>query len=183
MPSYRRNYHGEYFFLTVVTASRRPLFEDEANRNILSIALRKTLAERPFEITAIVLLPDHLHMIWRMPEDDSDYSTRLSIIKDRFTRSYLAAGGTEASVSPGKRMKRHRGVWQPKFWEHTIKDARDFHMHVDYVHLNPVKHGWVKSPRDWPWSSFHRYVRCGWHESDWHGRVDLRENVEYFIPE
>ncbi len=183
MPSYRRNYHGEYFFFTVVTASRRPLFGHDANRALLSKALRRTLAERPCEATAIVLLPDHFHMIWRMPEDDTDYSTRISIIKQRVTRSYLQAGETEAPVPAGKRRKRYRGVWQPKFWEHTIRSARDFHMHIDYIHLNPVKHGLVERPCDWTWSSFHRYVRRGWYEPNWHGRVNLPGAVEYMIPE
>jgi putative transposase len=183
MPSYRRNYHGKYFFFTVVTACRRSLFEDDASRAILSKALRQTLAERPVETTAMVLLPDHLHMIWRMFEGDKDYSTRIAMIKKRVTTAFLAAGGTEMAVPPGKRRKRYRGVWQPKFWEHTIKNARDFHMHVDYIHLNPVKHGLVERVGDWPWSSFHRYVRRGWYEPDWQGRVDLPASVEYIIPE
>jgi len=132
---------------------------------------------------AIVLLPDHLHMLWRMPEGDADYSTRIAATKKRFTRSYLAAGGAEAPVRPGQRRHRLRGVWQPRFWEHTIRDARDYHRHLDYIHLNPVKHGLVASPREWPHSSFHRYVEMGWYEPDWCGRTDLPGNIEYVWPE
>ena len=113
-----------------------------------------------------------------MPEGDLDYSSRVSGFKKRFTRAYLAAGGTEGVPPGGQRRHRLRGVWQRRFWEHTIRDARDFRMHLDYIHANPVKHGLVEWPRDWPWSTFHRYVRQGWYDVDWRGRIDLPGSVE-----
>ena len=183
MPSYRRNYEGRYFFFTLVCAGRRPLFSQDAPRRLLSQAIRKTRIERPWETTAIVLLPDHLHMLWWLSGDDRDYSTRIASIKRRFTRAYLLAGGQEAAVPVGQRRKRCRGVWQRRFWEHTIRDARDFAMHLDYIHLNPVKHGLARLPRDWPYSSFHRYVAKGWYEADWVGRAELPGAAEYCFVE
>jgi len=179
MPNDRRNRHGEYFFFTLVTQARMPIFAGRAARRLLSEAMRTTRRRRPWEMTAIVLLPDHLHMLWRMPEGDHDYSGRISALKRRFTRAYLLQGGPEAPVPAGQKLKRHRGVWQRKFWEHTIRDTKDFHMHLDYIHLNPVKHGLARRPRDWPWSSFRRYVKRGWYEADWCGRTDLPGNNKY----
>ena len=181
MPSYRRRHDGEYFFFTVVAQVRIRVFDQACFREALSDALRRTRAERPWEMTAIVLLPDHLHMLWRMPGEDKDYSGRISLWKRRFTDAYLALGGPEAPVPEGQRRKRNRGVWQAKFWEHTIRDGRDFRMHLDYIHANPVKHGLAQRPGDWQWSSFHRYVEMGWYEPDWCGRVDLPEAVEYLF--
>jgi putative transposase len=183
VPHYRRNYEGDHFFFTVVTEARRSLFLSEGTRNLLTEAMRKTREEHPWENVAMVLLPDHLHLLWRLRPDDTDYSLRIGSFKRRFTRAFLKAGGQESPVSSARRRQRYRGVWQRKFWEHTIRDARDFHMHLDYIHMNPVKHGLVERPGDWPWSSFHRYVRMGWYEDDWCGRVDLPENVEYMCPE
>ena len=179
MPNYRRNYVGEHFFFTLVTRQRIRVFHRARWRRRLSEAIEQTQRERPWDMTGIVLLPDHLHMLWRMPRGDTDYSGRISVLKRRFTQAYLAGGGREAPVSTAQRAKRFRGVWQRKFWEHTIRDARDFRMHLDYIHLNPVKHGLAETPRDWAWSSFHRYVEQGMYEPDWCGRVDLPGSVEY----
>ena len=128
----------------------------------------------------VVLLPDHLHLLWRLPPGDDDYSNRISWIKEDFTHSWLAASGHECAVSPAKKRARRRGVWQVKFWEHIIRDAQDFKQHLDYIHLNPVKHGLVERPKDWPWSTFREWVAAGEYELDWLGRVDLPGNVEYF---
>ncbi|MBS3733633.1 MAG: transposase [Phycisphaerae bacterium] len=179
MPHYRRRHDGELFFLTLVTQGRMSIFKHSRFRRALSEAMRTTQARHPWETTAVVLLPDHLHMIWRLPTSDKDYSTRITSLKRLFTRAYLAAGGKEASVPAGQRRKRRRGVWQRKFWEHTIRDAKDFRMHLDYIHLNPVKHGYVDRPRDWPWTSFHRHVAQGWYEPDWCGCVDLPHSTDY----
>lgn len=131
----------------------------------------------------MVLLPDHLHMLWRMPDDDTDFSTRIAALKKRFTRAYLREGGRDSDVPPGQVRHRLRGVWQRRFWEHTIRDAKDFRLHLDYIHANPMKHGLVDRPEHWPHSSFHRYVELGWYEPDWCGRVDLPGAVEYVWPE
>ena len=161
MPNYRRRHTGSCVFLTLVTADRRAIFADGPVRKLLRKAIEDTRATRPWDTEAIALLPNHLHMLWRMPEGDTDYSTRIAVLKKRFTRAYLAAGRVEAEVPHGQQQHRLRGVWQRRFWEHTIRDARDLAMHVEYIHMNPVKHGLVSRPVDWPWSSFHRYVEEG----------------------
>ncbi len=127
----------------------------------------------------MVLLPDHLHVLWRLPEGDADYAARIGALKKRFTRAYLARGGAEGEVSASQHRQRCRGVWQKRFWEHRIRNARDFHMHVDYIHANPVKHGLVALPREWAHSTFVRFVDAGWYEDDWCGRIDLPGNTEY----
>jgi putative transposase len=179
MPNYRRKRQGELYFFTIVTCDRRPIFDASHARHLLHTAIDLTQKDHPWTMEAIVLLPDHLHMLWRLPEGDTDYSSRIGALKKRFMRRYLMRGGREGRVAPGQRRHRRRGVWQQRFWEHTISDARDFHRHVDYIHTNPVKHGLVDYPRDWPHSSFHRYVKTGWYESDWCGQTDLPGNVEY----
>jgi putative transposase len=181
MPNYRRwRQDGGIVFLTMVTYDRQPIFAHAQARRLLRQAMAQTRRERPWTTEAIVLLPDHLHMLWRLPSGDSNYSTRLALIKKQFTRAWLAIGGREHHTTVSQRGLRRRGVWQVRFWEHQIRDARDYAMHLDYIHLNPVKHGLVPRPGDWPYSSFHRYVRAGYYEGDWSGRNDLPGNVGYY---
>ena len=167
MPNYRRAYvPGGTFFFTLVTCNRHPLFGDEAARKLLGDVLRECQAEWPFEINAIVLLPDHLHAIWTMPRGDTRYSARWSRIKKDFTSRWLKQGGREQVISKSQRDENRRGIWQRRFWEHTLEDEDDFEKHFDYIHFNPVKHGYVRCPHEWEWSSFHRWVKAGvypWH--------------------
>jgi putative transposase len=168
MPDYRRLYvpGGTYFF-TLVTNHRAPLFADELARTVLGTCIRECQEKWSFEINAIVLLPDHLHAIWTLPNKDDHYSTRWGWIKKEFTKRLLAGNKErETSISIGRERERRRGIWQPRFWEHTIKDVSDFERHFDYIHYNPVKHGYVRCPHEWPHSSFHRWVQAGvypWH--------------------
>ncbi len=115
------------------------------------------MAERPFHIDAIVVLPDHLHCIWRLPSGDADFSGRWREIKKAVSREVE------------RRTNHHNGrpVWQRRFWEHLIRDEEDWRRHVEYIHYNPVKHGLARRPADWPWSSFARAVARGWHEVGW----------------
>ena len=166
MVRYRRNFvPGGTFFFTVTVADRRSsvLVEHIA---ALRAAFRVTRRERPFAIDAIVVLPDHLHMIMTLPPDDSDFSGRWRRIKSLFTRRIAAHDDA---------LRNKRGeyaVWQRRFWEHTVRDETDFARHADYIHYNPVKHGLVSRARDWPYSSFHRYVRQGLLPADWGGDVN-----------
>ena len=168
MPNYRRNYvpGGTYFF-TVVTHQRRPLFGRAAARELLRAAIGAVRVARPFDIVAVVLLPDHLHSIWTLPKDDADYSTRWRQIKEAFTRSFLAAGGADGPSSASRERHGERAVWQRRFWEHTCRDQDDLNRCIEYVHWNPVKHGLARRVRDYPWSSFHRYVAQGVYPPDW----------------
>lgn len=178
MSDFRRYFvpGGTYFF-TLVTAQRTPLFKAQHARTLLGELLREECAQHPFTTVAIVLLPDHLHAIWTLPPGDDAYPQRWQAVKAKFTRQWLELGGAEESISPGYRKERRRGVWQPRYIEHTIRDERDLQSHADYVHYNPVKHGYVCSPKDWPWSSFRRYVSGGECEENWGSdaaAIDLR---------
>ena len=159
MPHYVRAFRpGGTFFLTLVTQRRAPLFADAAVRELLHEAIARCQSFHPFTIDAIVLLPDHLHLLITLPRGDSDFSGRVAQSKSRFTRAYLACGGPEQARSASRLRQRARGVWQRRFWEHTIRDEEDLRHHFDYVHYNPVKHKYLTCPHLWPHSSFHRFV-------------------------
>ncbi len=175
MPNYVRwREPGAMYFFTVVTAQRRPLFADQGSRTLLRSAFAATRAERPFQMPASVLLPDHWHCIWQLPQGDDDFPLRWRLIKSRFTRGYLAGGGSELGVTADHRRQHRRGVWQPRYWEHRIRDEDDYRRHRDYIHMNPVKHGLVRSPEDWPWSTVHEHLRRGELAPDWHNTVQIR---------
>ena len=131
--------------------------------NALGQIPRNVKNDHPFEIDAIVVLPEHLHCIWTLPAGDADYKTRWSLIKAGFSRGMPV--GERRSKSRAKRGE--RGIWQRRLWEHVIRDDRDFEQRVNYIHWNPVKHGWAKRVSDWPHSSFHGYVRRGIYPVDW----------------
>ena len=168
MPTYRRIYvpGGTYFF-TVVSHLRRPILTTELGRNCLRTALESERNARPFEIVAFVLLPDHLHTVWTLPEGDSNYSTRWRRIKQRFTDAFLAGGGQEGARNRSRVKRSERGVWQRRFWEHAVRDEDDLERCLNYIHFNPLKHGLVRSVAEYPWSSFHRWVNSGDYPPDW----------------
>ena len=168
MSDYRRYYiFGGTYFFTLVTYQRRPLFQDQAARQLLGHLMRRQAEQTPFQSVAIVLLWDHLHCLWTLPSGDTDYSARWKDIKAAFTRDWLRSGGEDRPVSFAKAARGRRGVWQPRFHEHAIRDDRDLENHADYLHFNPVKHGYVKRPWDWQWSSFRRFVELGQYDRDW----------------
>ena len=163
---YRRSrIEGATYFFTVNTHNRRRFLCIPENVELLRQAFRHTLQRHPTQIEAIVLLPDHLHCIWTLPEDDDNYSMRWRLIKRFFSRH--CQDEYEGIVSKSRQSKRERAFWQRKFWEHMIRDNRDFIKHVEYIHYNPVKHGLVAAPKDWKYSSFHRYVKSGLYDEMW----------------
>ncbi|WP_435016096.1 REP-associated tyrosine transposase [Tundrisphaera sp. TA3] len=169
MRRYLRSRFGRVFFFTVVTQDRRAILTTDLGRAALRAAFQAVRADHPFQIIAIVLLADHLHTVWELPERDTDYSTRWRLIKARFTRLWLESECDAGWVSPSRSRKHERGVWQRRFYEHTCRDELDLKRCVDYIHINPVKHGLVGRVIDWPWSSFHRYIRLGEYPSTWGG--------------
>ena len=173
---YRRSHQpgGSYFF-TLVTHQRQPLLSIPENIDRLRIVFKREKEKYPFAIDAIVILPDHLHAIWSLPEDDQDYSGRWSRIKRHFSAGCI---GAVASQSISRRNKREKPVWQRRFWEHTIRHENDWRRHIDYIHYNPVKHGHAKAPGEWPYSSFQHCVRKGWYPPEW-GSVEP-ENIKGF---
>ncbi len=173
MTNYRRNrVPGASYFFTVALADRSC---DLLTRHIdlLRAAVTQTKQQLPFTIDAVVILPEHLHCIWTLPPADSDYSTRWKKIKSAFSRAITTSPNEPISAS--RTAKGERGIWQRRFWEHTLRDDEDYAHHVDYIHFNPVKHGLVQRVSEWPHSSFHRHVRDGHYPSDWGGTsADLR---------
>jgi len=168
MPNYiRSKFEGGYYSFTVVTYRRRKLFLHELARKCLREAIDETKARYPYESVASCLLPEHLHCVWKLPGGDADFSIRWSMVKARFSQRYLKLDGHQGPLSPSRRRKGEAGLWQRRFWEHQIRDERDLQRHVDYVHYNPVKHGLVRQVVDWPWSTYHRYLKEGFY-----GKVD-----------
>jgi putative transposase len=165
MTNYRRNFvPGGSFFFTANLAERRLRLLTE-HVGALRTAFRATRSVQPFTIDAIVVLPDHLHAIWTLPEGDRDFATRWRLIKSAFSRA-LPKG---ERISDSRRSKGERGIWQRRYWEHTLRSERDLAKLMDYIHFNPVKHGHVSRVADWPYSSFHRLVRLGVYPRDWAG--------------
>jgi len=168
---YRRaNISGASYFFTLVTEKRQQLFLDDINVNLLRQAFRHVMKKRPFVIDAAVILPEHLHCIWTLPANDADFSTRWRLIKTWFTKH---CDEKYKNIPNQARIKKQQqAIWQHRYWEHYLRDQTDFEHHVNYIHYNPVKHGYVKCPSDWRYSSIHRYIRQDVLDKDW-GASDI----------
>jgi putative transposase len=168
MPNYRRHtVSGGSYFFTVVTNNRAKILLSDVARKVLREAIKDCQERWPFDIDAFVLLDDHLHTIWTLPEGDSNFTLRWGYIKKEFSKRYLDVGSDEPLRSDSRQHRRERGFWQRRFWEHTLRDERDVERHLDYIHYNPVKHGLVSCPKDYPYSSFHRYQKEGVYDLNW----------------
>ncbi|MGH8029159.1 MAG: REP-associated tyrosine transposase [Arenimonas sp.] len=167
MATFRRDHTpGCTWFFTLVTHGRRPWLGDAVAVGAFRQAVSTIRASHPFEILAAVVLPDHLHMIWRLPEVDAAYGLRWGLIK-RETARRLCVPSAHRQLRPSQCSRRESGLWQRRFWEHRVRDEDDLQRHVDYIHFNPVKHGLVRNAADWPHSSIHRCIRAGWISEDW----------------
>ena len=131
-------------------------------------AVRHARACAAFHIDAWVVLPEHLHALWTLPEGDANCQHRWQAIKMAFSKG-IAAGEAR---SPSRLLRGERGIWQRRYWEHTIRDNRDYAAHMDYIHFNPVKHGLVANVADWPFSTFHRSVAMGLYPPAWASKDD-----------
>ena len=168
MSRYRRaKTAGSSYFFTVVAYRRQSILCDKAIRNALRASIETVRVTRPFVIDAWVLLPDHLHCVWTLPDGDADFSTRWMMIKRAVSLACREDYRRADWVTASKLKHRESTSWQRRFWEHQIRDENDFARHVDYIHFNPVKHGYVQRAVDWPHSTFHRYVRDGVYAHDW----------------
>ncbi|MFI8745825.1 REP-associated tyrosine transposase [Pseudomonas sp. NPDC077186] len=165
MSNYRRAWvpGGSYFFTVNLQDRQSDLLAGEID--LLRRAVATTKARHPFAIDAWVVLPEHMHCLWTLPPGDSDFAKRWMVIKQLFCR------GLPVTCEPG--IRRERGIWQRRYWEHLIRDQDDWQRHFDYIHINPVKHGWVGRVRDWPYSSFHRAVREGLYPLAWAGDIEV----------
>ena len=163
MTDYRRHRvaGGTYFFTVAIAQRNRNLLVQHVE--ILRRAMKADKLRAPFTLLAMVVLPDHLHAVWQLPDDDAAYSERWRRIKAAFSKEIRS----DERVSESRRAKGERGIWQRRFWEHTIRDDEDLQRHVDYVHFNPVKHGYARSAAEWPHSTFAEFVRRGVYPPDW----------------
>jgi putative transposase len=166
MPEYRRwRLEGATYFFTIVTHERRSIFADSRNVELLRQAIALVHQERPFEIEAAVILPDHLHFLWTLPPNDADFSGRISRVKALFTRSFQPRPDRSPSLS--RKRKRESTVWQRRFWERMIRPDEDIRPYLDYIHYNPVKHGHAACPHEWTASSFSKWVAAGVYDQAW----------------
>jgi REP-associated tyrosine transposase len=166
MRYHRTEAAGASYFFTVVTFRRQPVFTEAPVVEMLERAIRRVQERRPFVVEAQVVLADHLHALWTLHEEDSDYPTRWRLIKEAFTREYVPAYGL-IWHDHRRHARGGRTVWQRRYWEHLIRDDRDFSAHLEYIHLNPVRHGLVSAPRDWPHSTFLKWVANGSYDLTW----------------
>lgn len=153
----RRDYvrHQQYFF-TLHTAKHLPHFSSRRSVNVLNGAFQQAMRKYPFEMDAIVILPNHLHCIWTLPARDEDTARRWRVVKFWFSSH------CDVSLRPNG-----EPIWGGRFFEQPIRDEQDYQRHVDYIHYNAVKHGIADSPADWPHSSFEHYVKMGWLHPEW----------------
>ncbi|MDO8842921.1 transposase [Methylicorpusculum sp.] len=173
MSNYRRNFvaGGCYFFSVNLLDRQQSLLTDHID--LLRDSVRRVRRLYPFHIDACVILPDHLHCVWTLPPDSVDYPVRWRLIKLLFSKGLPR---TER-LSATRRQRSERGIWQRRYWEHTIVTERDYQQHIDYIHVNPLKHGLVTRVQDWPHSTFHRYVLDGVLPSDWCGEINALPSV------
>jgi putative transposase len=157
---------GASYFLTVVTYRRRPLFAKPNAVELLQAAIQRIQEKRPFVVEEQVVLPDHVHALWRLPDGDFDYATRWRQIKEAFTRAY-ASHHRLPIRDAGRQARGEQTVWQRRYWEDLIRNDRDFSAHVEYIHFNAVRHGLVSAPCDWPHSTFPDWVARGFYDATW----------------
>jgi putative transposase len=179
---YRRaNVKGGTYFFTVVTFNRIKIFSSADNVALLRATIKQVMQKHPFQIDAFVLLPDHLHCIWTLPRQDADFSMRWRLIKSYFSRNFgqkvvgwvEERNPTKRAYIASRQKKNEKQIWQRRFWEHLIRNQKDFNQHIEYIHYNPVKHGLVNAPVDWAYSSFHRYVAKGVYDRKWGSGVEV----------
>jgi putative transposase len=168
MSNYRRpNISGGTYFITQVTYDRVPWLCSEIGRKALREAIEKVSKKYPFSIDAFILLPDHFHCLWTLPLKDNDFPVRLRLIKTYVTKHYGKELEIDRAVSMSRQKREESNLWQRRFWEHLIRDERDFEMHCDYIHNNPVRHGLCATPQDWQFSSIHQFTTQGIYPANW----------------
>ena len=183
MSNYRRAHtRGGTYFFTVVTYQRQLFLCDKRVRTALREGIKIARSKHPFTIDAWVLLPDHLHCIWTLPLDDADFGIRWAIIKRFVTQQYNPKFKRDDCMKPLKLKRKESTLWQRRFWEHQIRDEKDYEKHMHYIHYNPVKHGLAKEVSNWPYSTFHRYIKKGIYGVDWAGISSDEEMGDFGEP-
>lgn len=170
MSNYKRSKTpGACYFFTVVTYKKQEISTHPESRKILHTVISEVKKEYPFKINAWVLLPEHIHCIWTLPDGDADYSKRWGLIKLRFSNQTKNLFFRPELINKSKQKHRESSIWQRRFWEHEIRDQKDYNQHMDYIYYNPVKHRQVSQVIDWPYSTFHRDAQKGMYSSNWGG--------------
>lgn len=168
MPRYLRVTNpGGTFFFTVVTFGRRSILGDKDSIRTLMKIMTQVQGTFPFTLEAPVVLPNHMHALWTLPDGDGNFGQRWGLIKALFSKEVKGKFPLNGGIKPSRLKRRETSIWQRRFWEHAIRDEQDFQRHLDYIHYNPVKHGLVRRVSDWPYSSFYRYVKQGIYPEDW----------------
>lgn len=174
MTNYKRNKtQGGMYFFTLVLSQRHNTNLLIDHFDLLKSSIKKVKSKYPFLLPAIVVLPDHLHMVMLLPKGDDDYAMRVRLIKTYFTKALNITVLVSSSMS----RKNEKGIWQRRFWEHLIRDEDDLHRHIDYIHYNPVKHGYCQRVTDWRYSTFHNYVSRGVYSHSW-GRNEIYDDFQ-----
>ena len=164
MPNYRRHrLEGGCYFFTINLLERHENSLLVQHIDLLRDVVRRVRRKHPFHIDGWVILPDHMHCVWTLPAGDYDYSMRIRLIKTLFSKA-LPKNEYRSEV---RQQNGERGIWQRRFWEHTISDDHDYATHMDYLHYNPVKHGHVSAVADWPYSTFSKLVQLDVYPQDW----------------
>ncbi|MGI6741010.1 MAG: REP-associated tyrosine transposase [Brevefilum sp.] len=181
MPEYRRIYTpGGIYFFTLVTYQRKKIFSQPCARSLFSDAVSHVRKYQPLTTIAHCILPDHIHLIWQMPEDNFDYSKRIGAIKRHFSIKYCEQFNIHPPQNKTMIKRREVAIWQRRFWEHSIFDENDFEHHLNYLHFNPVKHGLVDRVQDWEASSFKDFVKQGYYDLDWGGNYrNVKPNQDF----
>lgn len=176
--NYRRLFiENTYVFITIVTSKRRPILID--NINLLKKAFANAKRFHDFEIFGIVILPEHFHMIIK-PKIITNYPKIINLIKSYFSKHIDIEGIKDYQISPSRQMKQEKDIWQRRYIEHTIRDENDLYKHLDYIHFNPVKHGYTNAVKNWKYSTFEKFVKLGYYESNWGNYNDVKhlENID-----
>ena len=174
MPNYKRIYEQGYsYFITIVTHKRNPVLTK--NISLLKAAFKQAKTKYAFIIEAVVVLPDHIHMIIT-PQDAREYPKIIRSIKEYFSKRCDPSFYSHLTQSPSREKRGNKPVWQKRYYEHTIRDEKDFKTRLDYIHYNPVKHGFVQRAKDWKYSSFDKFVKKGWYDENW---CDFSEDVDF----
>ena len=180
MPEYRRHrIPGGTYFITIVTYQRQPILTLPKSREILRYAWKTVQSRYPFSTDAICLLPDHIHTLITLPENDDNFPKRISEIKRIFSKEFHLHIPNQLEKNPSRIKRRENTLWQRRYWDHYIRNEQDLNNHTNYIHYNPVKHELTTSVNEWPWSSFHRYVKAGYYEPDWGSDVSFDDSTEF----
>lgn len=167
--NYRRVFiPNSYVHIVVATYNRQPILTKYINS--LRQSFKDVSLHYNFIIAAICILPDHFHLLIR-PENIDEYPKIISSIKYNFSRSIIFDDAH--IVSSGYKNKREKGLFQRRFYEHTLMNEQEFENHVNYIHYNPVKHGFVSSVIEWQFSTFHKYLKAGFYDVNWGKNIEI----------